>query len=160
MKKLIFLALLSIGLSATSFAQQAESPSAQTGVQYGKKINKSGAIAVNQLNSKLNTKSSYTGKIEGKVVQVCKKKGCFMTLQTAEGQEPILVRFKDYGFFMPQDIVGKTVVVEGVAKQKETSVETLRHNAADLRQSKEEIAQITTPKKEISIIADGVVVVK
>jgi len=82
-----------------------------------------------------------------------------MTLQR-DGQEPITVRFKDYGFFMPSNIVGKTVVVEGSAKKKEVSVASLQHAAKDLGKSQAEIDQITQPKKDISIIADGVLVVK
>jgi 5S rRNA maturation endonuclease (ribonuclease M5) len=61
---------------------------------------------------------------------------------------------------MPQNIVGKTVVVEGKAKVKQTSVERLQHYAADAGKSKEEIAMIKEPKKDISIMADGVLVVK
>lgn len=82
-----------------------------------------------------------------------------MKLERASG-EPVMVKFKDYGFFMPQDIVGKTVVLEGVAKVNETSVERLKHFAEDAGKSKEEIAKITQPKKDIVIVADGVVVVK
>jgi hypothetical protein len=61
---------------------------------------------------------------------------------------------------MPADIVGKTVVVEGIAKKKEVSVASLQHAAKDLGKSQSEIDQITQAKKDISIIADGVLVVK
>lgn len=83
-----------------------------------------------------------------------------MQLQREGTEEAILVRFKDYGFFMPQNIVGKTVVVQGVAKIKETSVERQQHWAEDAGKSAEEIAGIATPKRDIEIMADGVVVLK
>lgn len=159
MKRIFSLMCMLIAGVMISFAQEAI-PSAKTGVTYGKAISKDGAISVQQLNSKFGADSTYTGKIQGEVVEVCKKKGCFIRIKRAGDGEPILVRFKDYGFFMPQDIVGKTIVLEGQAKVKETSVAWLKHYAEDAGKSAEEIAKITKPKVDINIIADGVVVVK
>jgi hypothetical protein len=65
-----------------------------------------------------------------------------------------------FGYFVPADLIGKTVVVEGKAKVKELSVKQLQHNAEDEGKTKEEIAKITQPKTDISIVADGVLVVK
>ena len=82
-----------------------------------------------------------------------------MKLEQANN-ETVMVRFTDYAFFMPQNIVGKTVVVDGTAKQSTTSVEQLQHYAEDAGKSETEIAAIKTPKKATEIIADGVLVVK
>lgn len=159
MKKIACTVVALCCLVAVSMAQN-EIPSAQPGVQYGKAITKTDAINVQQLGAKLTTDSTYTGKVEGKVVEVCKKKGCFIrVLREGEG-DPILVRFKDYGFFMPQDIVGKTIVLEGQAKVREVSVAQQRHFAEDAGKNAEEIANITEPKIDINIIADGIVVVR
>ncbi|GGG99732.1 DUF4920 domain-containing protein [Mucilaginibacter phyllosphaerae] len=157
MKKLILLALC-LGFTAATFAQSNIKP-AEPGVTYGKVVTADNALNTDALNKTLSTDSVYTGKITGTVVEVCKKKGCFMKLQQAKGS-PIMVQFTDYEYFMPQNIVGKTVVIEGRAKVKETSVERLKHYAADAGKSKEEIAMINTPKKDISVMADGVLVVK
>lgn len=159
MKKIILFFALAIAINTQLHAQKKEIPSAKPGVKYGKEIQANKAISVAKLEKELSNKHTFTGKVEGKVVEVCKKKGCFMTLQR-DGEEPIMVRFKDYGFFMPADIIGKTVVVEGVAKKKETSVATLQHTAKDLGKSQSEINQITQPKNDINIVADGVLVVK
>jgi len=159
MKKVILFFVLAFGVSAQLYAQKKEIASAKPGVGYGKEIQANKAISIAKLEKELSTRSTFSGKIEGKVVEVCKKKGCFMTLQR-DGEEPIMVRFKDYGFFMPADIIGKTVVVEGVAKKKETSVASLQHAAKDLGKSQSEINQITQPKKDINIVADGVLVVR
>ncbi|MEC3879231.1 DUF4920 domain-containing protein [Parapedobacter sp. 10938] len=159
MKKIAFTFVALCCFIATSMAQN-EIPAAQPGVQYGKAITKNGAINVQQLEAKLTNDSTYTGKVEGKVVEVCKKKGCFIrVLREGEG-DPILVRFKDYGFFMPQDIVGKTIVLEGQAKVREVSVAQQRHFAEDAGKDSGEIAKITEPKIDINIIADGVMVVR
>ena len=152
---LLLLSLFSISMA---FAQT-NIPAAKAGVTYGKKVNAKKAIQLTDLTAKLATDSVFTGKVEGTVVEVCKKKGCFMKLARENG-EPIMVNFKDYGFFMPQDIVGKTVVIDGTAKVKETSVQDLKHLAQDANKSQEEIAGITQPKKDIVLVANGVLVVK
>lgn len=158
MRKTFLLLLAGLFAATASIAQTNITP-AKPGVTYGKAINAEQAIEMADLHQKLQADTIYTGKVEGKVVEVCKKKGCFMKLERASG-EPVMVKFTDYAFFMPQNIVGKTVVVEGVAKVNETSVERLKHFAEDAGKSKDEIAKITAPKKDIVIVADGVVVVK
>ena len=159
MKKLITLCVSLMAMTAIAFAQQDIKP-AKVGVQYGKAITSKDAISVAKLENTLKTKKQYSGKIEGEVVGVCKKKGCFLTLKRAGEVDPINVRFTDYGYFVPADLIGKTVVVEGKAKVKELSVKQLQHNAEDEGKTKEEIAKITQPKTDISIVADGVLVVK
>ena len=68
------------------------------------------------------------------------------------------VTFKDYAFFMPKDLTGKRVVVEGYAYVDETPVDVLRHYAEDAGKSKEEIEKITEPKREVAYEASGVVI--
>lgn len=143
----------------TGLIAQEMIPPAKPGTQYGKAINKEGAIDVQDLEAKLIADSIYFGKVSGKVVEVCKKKGCFIWVKRDGEGEPILVRFKNYGFFMPQNIVGKTVVLEGQAKMKEVSVVQQRHFAEDAGKDASEIAKIIHPKRDINIVADGVVVV-
>lgn len=53
---------------------------------------------------------------------------------------------------------GKTIVAEGEVTLKETSVEMLKHYAQDAGKSKEEIAAIKEPKKEIIMQAKGILV--
>lgn len=159
MKKFIF-SFFAFLLVANIAVSQENIPSAKAGQQYGKAITKEGAIKTKDLENKIKGETAYNGKIEGVVVEVCKKKGCFIKIQREGEGEPIMVRFTDYGYFMPQDIVGKTIVVEGEAKMKETSVAWLKHYAEDEGKSAEEIAKITKPKVDINIVADGVVVVK
>ena len=94
-------------------------------------------------------------KFASEIKEVCAAKGCWMKLPLAEEKE-VMVRFKDYGFFMPLDSQGKEVVLEGKAFVQTTSVAELRHYAKDAGKSKEEIAAITNSKKEFSFEANGV----
>ena len=156
MKKILILIVSVVAALQLSYAQQELTP-AKKGVQYGKKIDPLEAISVAELSKKLKSTDKFSGKIKGEVVEVCKKKGCFLTLKRDNG-ETILVRFTDYAYFVPQDLIGKTVAIEGRAKVKTTSVEWLKHYAEDKGASEEEIAKINKPREDISIVADGVVV--
>ncbi len=100
-----------------------------------------------------------TVKISGTVREVCQNKGCWLTLNEAD-TEPIRVTFRDYGFFVPKDLGGRDVVLEGTLQQTTVDVEMLRHYAEEGGKSEEEIAAITEPKVELSLIADGVLVPK
>jgi len=130
---------------------------AQAQEKFGKKINEKSAIEVSQLPVKMGDKESMNTKVTGTVESVCQAKGCWMKLKMDNG-ETMRVTFKDYGFFVPKDIAGKTVVVEGLAQKKTTPVSELRHYAEDAGKSKAEVAQITDPKDELAFVANGVIV--
>ena len=86
-------------------------------------------------------------------------KGCWMTMVSDKpGTPEMRVTFKNYAFFMPMDIVGKTVVLDGVAAVETIPVADLRHYAEDAGKSKEEIAKITEPKRELTFEAAGVLI--
>jgi hypothetical protein len=140
-----------------SYAQ--EPVSAAKGVTYGAGAPKKGGVSVVKMQQIVNEKGAYTGAIKGVVKEVCQEKGCWMRLE-AENGETMMVRFLDYGFFMPGNIVGHTVILEGEAKKKEVSVKQQQHYAEDAGKSREEIERITTPKIEIQFIAKGVRVVE
>ena len=72
------------------------------------------------------------------------------------GKDTMFVQFKDYGFFMPKDLAGAQVTMQGYAYREATSVEELRHYAEDEHQSKAEIEAITQPKVELKFMASGV----
>lgn len=121
---------------------------------FGEKFKAKDAVSVNTLSNDVEEV-----KIEGEVESVCQAKGCWMKLKLANG-ETMRVTFKDYGFFVPKDIEGKTVVILGDAKVRETSVDELQHYAKDAGKSEAEIAKIKTPKKEMAFVATGVLIEK
>ncbi|MGV3560533.1 DUF4920 domain-containing protein [Larkinella arboricola] len=143
---------LALGLSYGAMAQDNSS-------YHGKKISADNAIPSTELAAKMGDKKELATKVEGTVESVCQVKGCWMRVKTADNQT-MLVRFRDYGFFVPKDIAGKKVVFEGTAETKTTSVAELRHYAEDAGKSKEEITKITQPEKAIAFTADGVIVRK
>lgn len=100
---------------------------------------------------------TVTTKIKATVDAVCKSKGCWMKLNLEDGEQ-LMVKFKDYGFFVPMDIEGKEVIINGKAFVNEMSVDEQQHYAEDAGKSAEEIAAITKPKKTYSFEADGVLI--
>ncbi len=79
--------------------------------------------------------------------------GCWIKIQSPDGK--MMVKMKDHQFTVPVALSGKTVVINGTADEKVTSVEELQHYAKDAGKSKSEIDAIITPKKEIIITANG-----
>jgi len=130
------------------------------GKHFGETISDKGAISYDALLAKLDKDGGVENvKVEGQVEGVCQKKGCWMTIVSDDAEKDVMfVKFKDYGFFMPLDLSGKTVIMRGNAYKETTSVDELRHYAEDNGDSEEEIAKITEPKVELKFLADGVVI--
>lgn len=96
--------------------------------------------------------------LDGLITQTCAKKGCWMDVKMAEG-DTMMVRFKDYGFFVPTDgVEDLRTVMHGTAKMDTISVDMLRHYAEDAGDSEEEIMRITEPRYVLEFIADGVII--
>ena len=124
---------------------------------YGMEINTADALTSERMLEHYKTMKegdTINSKMSAKINEVCSAKGCWMTLDM-DGKNEVMVKFKDYGFFMPLNADGE-VVVNGKAYVSETSVEELRHYAEDAGKSKEEIEAITEPKRTYSFEADGV----
>ena len=96
-------------------------------------------------------------KIEGEIISTCPMKGCWMKIRAEE--DTILVRFKDYGFFVPkQGAEGKSAIVNGNISVDTLSIAQLKHYAEDAGKSKDEISKISKPEITISFLAEGVVI--
>ncbi|CAZ96967.1 MULTISPECIES: DUF4920 domain-containing protein [Zobellia] len=128
----------------------------------GKRLEPNDLLSSDEMAQKfqeLKVNDTLRTKFKATVTDVCKVKGCWMKLALEDGKET-MVRFKDYAFFMPKDIQGKEVAVNGYAFVEAMSVEDQRHYAKDAGMPKEEIEKITEPKKIYSFEADGVLIEK
>jgi len=125
---------------------------------FGNEISALGAISDGDMYNKYLTMSngdSSQSKFAATVTDVCQVKGCWMKLRLKD-DNLAMVRFKDYGFFVPKDIVGKEVIVSGLAFVDEMSVADQRHYAKDAGKSLTEIERITEPRKTFGFEAVGV----
>lgn len=158
MKKLLLLlfAPLAVGVHAQSDAK-ADAPLG-TYVSYGDAITPDGAMSMADFEKAAADVDSMEVKLTAEIIQSCTKKGCWMTVKTSDGS-PMMVRFRDYGFFVPKEgLEGKEVVMQGRARKEVTDVNMLRHYAEDAGKSKEEIAAITEPEIGWKFEADGVLI--
>lgn len=96
---------------------------------------------------------------KGQVATVCQKKGCWMTMNLPNGRE-VMVKFENYAFFVPKDISGKEVILQGKAYVTEVSVDEQKHYAEDAGKSAAEVAAITRTALTLSFLADGVKIKK
>lgn len=150
--------LFAILFSLGAFAQP-PAGDANVGDAYGAKIKAKGAKPIAEVVSKLENETKMEDvKIKAKIVEVCPNKGCWLKLELPDGNQA-MVKMKDYGFFLPVAAKGKTVVIEGNAAMKTVSVKELKHYAEDAKKPQAEIDAITQPKKEVNILAKGIVVV-
>ena len=152
MKKLLFAAAVCLSMAAT--AQDKEKTQAAKGVVYGEVAESKNTVSPDEISAKL-VDNKFEGQVKGRVVEVCKAEGCWIRLQKADGSS-MMVRAKDHAFLMPENIVGKTVLVDGSAMVKEVSEEMRKHYAEDAGKSKAEIAKIKGPDKDVQFSARGV----
>lgn len=162
-KIILFLSIISISLltaCGNATTDTAKTNGADSTIQYfGDTISPEGAIAVDQLATQMQGKDSLKIKLTGTIVEVCQKKGCWMTMNIG-GDRSMRISFKDYGFFVPKDASGKTVIMEGVAFNDTTQIADLRHFAEDAGKTKEEIAKIMEPEINLGFEANGVIIKK
>ena len=124
---------------------------------YGEKITLNNISDFVKVKNLTENQAEVETKIEGTILSTCPKKGCWMQVKVQE--DTILVRFKDYGFFVPKSgAENKRVIMQGQAKQDTISVELLRHYAEDAGKPLQEIEKITEPEYNISFLADGVII--
>jgi len=165
----LFLLLVAVALFAcnnaeTSDAESTEASKEETATaenasegEFGATFTADEIMSYDELLSKMSKADSLQVVVQGKVEAVCQAKGCWMNISSEQAnQEEMVVKFKDYGFFVPKDIAGREVVMQGKAYREVTPVDELRHLAEDAGKSAEEIAAITDPKVELKFMADGV----
>ena len=98
-------------------------------------------------------------RLRGEILSTCPMKGCWMRMSVE--QDTILVRFKDYGFFVPKSgAEGKSAIVNGNISVDTLSVAQLRHYAEDAGKPRSEVMAIVNPEITISFLADGVLINK
>jgi hypothetical protein len=128
---------------------------------FGEKISDENIITTDKMMAKYKVmKEGDTThvKFKAEVNSVCQNMGCWMRLDIGEMES--LVKFKDYGFFMPKDIAGQEVIVQGKAFVELTSIEELKHMAEDAGKSQKEIDAITDTEISYSFISEGVLLVE
>lgn len=147
-------------VSKSELTQQVALADQEAYASYGIKITTENTLSKSAITEKyaaLAEGDTALVKFEAPINAVCAAKGCWMRLDIAD-EEQVFVKFKDYGFFVPTDTDGSEAVVQGKAYLEEVSVDELRHMAEDAGKTKDEIAAITNPQRELRFMAEGVLI--
>lgn len=150
------LAVVALAFACNQAPKESTTETAEVVEIYGDTITEEGAVPTVELATLMGDAPSKEVKLVGTIEECCQKKGCWMKVDLGNGKT-MRVTFKDYAFFVPKDAAGRQVIMDGVASFEETSVEALRHYAEDAGKSKEEIAAINEPAKELVFEARGVI---
>ena len=144
-------------ISAAAPAKPAESAPAPGPGKYGAPLSNAEAIAAKTVIADPQKWNDKDVKLTGKVSGVCQKKGCWMTLTSGEPEAPsVRISFKDYGFFVPKDCMGKTATVEGHLMVKTIPVAEAQHYADDAAKEGSPARKVTTPEHTLALVATGV----
>ena len=141
------LALLVFSISICSLADENSDKN-----HFGAALTLKKPMTVEQaINNASNTSSPIL--VEGEIGSVCQAKGCWMGFNSKAGN--VRVTFKDYGFFVPFSIVGKTVQAEGTLEKVTLSLEDSKHLVKDGGGDPD---SVTEPLVEYQMVASGVVI--
>ena len=146
--KNFFLVTILVVFFNTSYSQNNEG-------FFGEKFSVTELEEYANIKDNISVKSDDIVRVEGEILSSCPMKGCWMKIRA--DQDTILVRFKDYGFFVPKSgIEGDRAIINGKMSVETLSVDLLRHYAEDAGKSKDEIEKITKPQVSLTFLADGV----
>lgn len=158
MKKILFTAIILLAVACTNNQKTEEIVEANHMVYGDSTMTDEGVITGTELMGILESNDSAQVKVIGTISEVCSKKGCWMEVDLDENNQ-MLVRFLDYGFFMPLDAAGSIAIIEGIAKVDTLSVAWLKHQLEDAEASQVEIDAIAEPEISYSIEeATGVII--
>lgn len=156
---LLAVGALSVGLAQDSrpTSKPAEKKSAlpalghPAGV-YGAGVDLGAGPALKDVYAKPDDYKGKTIRLQGKIEDVCRKKGCWMVLR--DGEAEVRVKFKDYAFFVPRDSSDREVIIQGVAKAETISEEVAKHYAEE-GGDPEAAKAIKGPQTVVSFMATG-----
>lgn len=154
--------LIVLGLTAMLWSCEQNKPAENENVEiimtkHGEDISEDNAVDIAKFEALFAGKDSLEIKLAGNVEDVCQTKGCWMTVNM-DDNNTMMVRFKDYEFFVPKDAHGKTAIIEGIASVDTISVSERKHYLEDNNASQEEIDAITEPEITYSFEATGVII--
>lgn len=161
MKRIFFTLIITISMLSCKDNTNANATEEGFAV-FGAKMTEGDALTFGDMNKKYQTlKPGDTAivKFESIINAVCKKKGCWMTMDLGNSKEAF-VKFKDYAFFVPKNADKSIATVSGKAFVSVESVDELKHYAKDAGQSQASIDSIVAPKKTYSFLADAVTIKK
>lgn len=161
-KNIISSLFLALSISLTAQAQLPGSKTKpfikpdETKTAFGAEVNTTQkAVTVDEAITLFKDNKKQPVLLEAKIDKVCQKKGCWMTVKSSTRDMRVI--FKDYGFFVPVSLAGKTVLTEGVVTEKKLTLEETKHFVKD---EGGDPAKVTEPITDYQFVASGVQIKK
>lgn len=150
MKKIMFVFLLSLGYSSLVTAKE---------LSFGESVEQKAIIPISQL---MATPDQYVDKsvtIEGLVVSVCKKRGCWMTIASDKKYQKLRIKVRDGDMVFPLSAKGRKALATGKFTKIEFSMdETIDYYKRNAKHDGKEFdpASVTKPYVYYQVVPVGV----
>lgn len=129
--------------------------------EYGKKLTIKGKTNISKI---LANPEKFVGKkvlVEGTILAVCEKRGCWMELSSDKEFQKIKIKVKDGEIVFPLEASGKTALVEGqvykISMTKEEAIKQAQHEAEE-HKTKFDPSSVTGPVTLYQIKGLGAVI--
>jgi hypothetical protein len=122
------------------------------GTVFGTKPNTTAMLNASAVESFMGKKTRISTTIRGQVIRVTQPKGGWFELDAGNGKV-IAAHFKVYNITIPEDLKGRTVIVEGVA-EKQFIADDQQHLAGDNEKDKKPNDKIN-PKQKLTFEVTG-----
>jgi hypothetical protein len=147
--------------ATTTAAAPAASPTAApTGEKFGAGVTLADTVSIDAIIADPNAYKGKTVRVEGMVLDVCPKRGCWMELAGKEPGHKLKFKVTDGEMVFPMDAKGKTAVAQGEVSVKELTLEQTKERAE--YEAKEygkpyDPASITKPSLYVQLDGTGAV---
>jgi hypothetical protein len=111
-------------------AAEAPPPLEMAGDKYGNGVTLAKAISVSELFARADELDGQRVRIEGQVLEVCKKKGCWMNVAGDQPGTHLRIKVQDDAIVFPISAEGRYAVAEGLVKKMPLSLEETRAHLA------------------------------
>jgi hypothetical protein len=99
--------------------------------KYGKEITLKEKTSVTSILAEPGKFEGKTVLVEGKILGVCKEKGCWLDIAGEKENEKIRIKAVEHEIVFPQDALGKTALVEGVFVQVKKEADVKKDKGED-----------------------------
>ena len=123
-----------VALIAALVMVAAPAVAGETGKTYGKGVSSAEIIKVSELVANAGKYVGKTVRVEGVVIDVCAKRGCWMDLKSDGGK--VRIKVDDGVMVFPMDAKGKHAVAEGVFTKIEMTPDEARALAKHMEEER------------------------
>ena len=116
--------------TATATAPAASPTPAPTGQSFGAGVTLTDTVSIDAILADPNAFKGQTVRVEGMVLDVCPKRGCWMELAGKEPGHKLKFKVTDGEMVFPMDAKGKVAVAQGEVTVRELTLEQTKERAA------------------------------